>query len=92
MYYVYILTNKKHGTLYTGVTNNLKRRIWEHKNLLLRGFTEKYKLKNLVYFEQTENILGARNRERRLKRWPREWKIKIIEKQNPQWKDLFPHI
>lgn len=88
-YYVYILASKKNGVLYIGVTNNLLRRVYEHKNKLVKGFTEKYFVDKLVYFEQTDSIDAAINREKQLKRWKREWKIELIEKMNPEWKDLY---
>lgn len=87
-YYIYILTNRKNGTLYIGVTNNLMRRIYEHKNGIIKGFTKKYNLDKLVYFEQTTDINAAILREKRLKKWNRDWKIKLIESINPEWKDL----
>jgi len=87
-YFVYILSNKKRGTLYIGVTNNLIRRLYEHKNGLSDGFTKKYNIKILVYFEATSNILSALEREKKLKKWNRAWKINLIEKMNPEWKDL----
>jgi putative endonuclease len=77
------------GTLYIGVTNNLRRRVYEHKNGLIEGFTKKYNVNRLVYYEQTENIEGAIQREKRLKKWNRQWKIELIEQINPDWKDLF---
>jgi len=88
-YYVYILTNKKQGTLYIGVTNNLERRVYEHKNDLVNGFTKKYNLKILVYYEITSDVTSAIAREKKLKKWNRQWKIDLIEKMNPEWKDLF---
>jgi len=87
-YYVYILANQPNGTLYVGVTNNLERRIFEHKKSLVKGFTSKYKIHTLVYYEQTEDIHAALQREKQLKKWNRRWKIELIEKDNPQWKDL----
>ncbi len=87
-YFVYILSNKKRGTLYIGVTNNFIRRLYEHKNGLSDGFTKKYNIKILVYFEATSNILSAFEREKKLKKWNRAWKINLIEKMNPEWKDL----
>ncbi len=87
-YFVYILSNKKRGTLYIGVTNNFIRRLYEHKNGLSDGFTKKYNIKILVYFEATSNILSALEREKKLKKWNRAWKINLIEKMNPEWKDL----
>ena len=88
-FYVYILTNKRNGTLYIGVTNNLQRRVYEHKNNLKKGFTKKHQLHHLVYFESTEDIRSALQREKQLKKWERGWKIELIEKNNPQWKDLY---
>ena len=87
-YCVYILTNKNNKVLYIGVTGNLKRRISEHKNKTFKGFTEKYNCDKLVYFEQTENIMSALEREKQLKKWRREKKNNLIEKSNPNWKDL----
>jgi len=87
-FYVYILTNKKYGTLYIGVTNNLERRIYEHRNKLVAGFTKKYNLDKLVYFEETNSIVIAINREKQLKKWNRQWKLELINKENPSWKDL----
>ncbi len=88
-YYVYILTNKYRGTLYTGVTNDLQRRIKERKEKLIAGFTKRYSLTKLVYVEAFEHIEDALNAEKRLKRWHREWKIDLIEKNNSLWKDLY---
>jgi len=87
-YYVYILTNKKHGTLYIGVTNDLMRRIYEHKNKIFKGFTKKYNLTKLVYYAETNDISAAITEEKRMKKWYRKWKIELIEKENPDWKDL----
>jgi putative endonuclease len=91
-YFIYILASKRNGTLYIGITSNLTKRVWEHKNNLIEGFTKKYNVHNLVYFEQTENVQSALLREKQLKKWKREWKIKLIEKNNPQWKDLYEKI
>ena len=91
-YYAYMLTNKRNGTLYVGVTNNLKRRIFEHKNKLIKGFTEKHNLNRLVYFEQHTDIREALGREKRLKKWKRSWKLELIEKTNPEWGDLAEEI
>ena len=86
-YYVYIMTNKSR-TLYTGVTNNLMRRVYEHKNKLIPGFTSKYNIKILVYYEITTSIHAALGREKQIKGWLRAKKITLIESINPQWKDL----
>ena len=87
-YFVYILSNKKRGTIYIGVTNNLIRRLYEHKNGLINGFTKRYNIKTLVYFEMTFDIKSAIEREKKLKKWNRAWKIALIEKANPEWEDL----
>jgi len=87
-YYVYILANKKNGTLYIGVTNNLERRMYEHKNGLIEGFTNKYNIKKLVYFETTDDVYSALQREKCLKKWKRAWKIRLIEESNKNWSDL----
>ncbi|MBM4167125.1 MAG: GIY-YIG nuclease family protein [Ignavibacteria bacterium] len=91
-YYVYILASKKNGTLYTGVTNNLIRRVDEHKRNIVKGFTEKYNVHNLVYFEEWLDIREAITREKRIKKWRRQWKVELIEKENPEWLDLFPKL
>ncbi len=88
-YYVYLLASKKNGTLYLGVTSNLIKRVYEHKNNLVSGFTQKYKIHNLVYYETTDDINSAITREKQLKKWKRAWKIELIEKNNPGWKDLY---
>lgn len=88
-YYVYILASKRNGTLYIGVTNDLVRRVYEHKEGLVEGFTKKYKVDRLVYFEETNDVESAITREKRLKKWNRQWKIELIEKENPEWKDLY---
>jgi putative endonuclease len=87
-YYVYILASKRRGTLYIGVTNNLIRRMREHKNGVVEGFTKKYKVHNLVYYQQCEDIESVIQREKELKAWHREWKIRLVEETNPLWKDL----
>ena len=87
-YYVYILTNKNHTVLYIGVTNNLKRRIKEHKDKINEGFTKKYNVDKLVYFEKHQYINKAIKREKQLKKWRRQWKENLIHDMNPDWKDL----
>ena len=88
-YYIYILASKFNGTLYIGVTNNLIKRIYEHKNNIADGFTKKYAIHNLVYYESYDSIENAIIREKQLKKWNRAWKINLIEKLNPKWKDLY---
>ena len=85
---VYILTNRKNNVLYIGVTGNLVKRIYEHKNKQVSGFTEKYNVDKLIYFEQTENVHSALRREKQLKNWKREWKNELISKSNPNWVEL----
>jgi putative endonuclease len=92
MYFVYILASAKNGTLYIGVTNNLVRRIYEHKNNLTKGFTERYSVDKLVHFEQFDDIHNAIQREKCLKKWNRAWKIRLIERTNPGWHDLYDSI
>ena len=87
-YYVYILASKKHGVLYIGVTNNLKRRVFEHKENRNKGFSWRYNVKRLVYYETYSSIRDAIVREKRLKKWNRTWKVELIEKENPDWEDL----
>jgi putative endonuclease len=87
-FFVYILASKRNGTLYVGVTNNLARRMLEHKGKLVAGFTRKYGVDLLVYFEAFDSVLEARAREHSMKRWRRAWKIKLIEGLNPNWDDL----
>ena len=86
--FVYILASRRNGTLYIGVTNDLVRRVTEHKGKLVPGFTRKYGVDQLVYFEEFASITEARAREHVLKRWHRDWKIALIEKMNPQWRDI----
>lgn len=88
MYYVYILASKKNGVLYIGVTSDLNKRVYEHKNHLHKGFTDKYFVGKLVYFEETPDVKSAILREKQMKKWNREWKIRLIEESNPDWKDL----
>lgn len=91
-YYVYILASQKNGTLYVGVTNDLIKRVWQHKNKVADGFTKKYGIDKLVYYEATENIESAILREKQLKKWNRAWKIRIIHEMNPEWNDLYNEI
>ena len=90
--YVYIITNEKNGTLYIGVTNNLVRRVYEHKNKLLDGFSSKYDLNRLVYFEVFDDEENVIKREKQLKRYNRNWKKDLIEKSNPEWNDLYDEV
>jgi len=87
-YYVYILSNKKKVTLYIGVTSNLLQRLYQHKYKLLKGFTSKYSIDKLVYFEEYNDVRQAIYREKKLKAWNRTWKIELIEKENKEWNDL----
>jgi putative endonuclease len=87
-FFIYIMANKRNGTIYIGVTNNLARRIYEHREGLVEGFTSRYGLKMLVYYEVFDSISLAIQRETSLKRWPRRWKLALIEKTNPRWNDL----
>jgi len=89
---VYILASKYHGTLYTGVTSNLLKRVWEHKNDLVEGFTRKYGVHALVWYELHETMESAIQREKAIKNWKRSWKINSIEKNNPQWLDLYASL
>jgi putative endonuclease len=86
---VYILASKRNGTLYIGVSSGLVKRIWEHKNNLVEGFTKRYGIHQLVWYEQHENMESAIEREKRLKEWKRKWKLELIESTNPDWKDLY---
>ncbi len=91
-YYVYILASKKYGVLYIGVTDNLIKRIYQHKQKLVEGFTKKYNINKLVYYEITSDIKSAIWREKCLKKWNRKWKIELIEKNNPIWNDLYDKL
>ena len=91
-YVVYILASKKNGVLYIGVTGNLIKRAWEHKNNCVEGFTKKYFVHRLVYYEVTTDVESAIRREKQLKKWNRDWKIKLIEEDNPNWEDLYNRI
>ena len=90
--YVYIITNKVNTSVYVGVTNDLVRRIWEHKNKIIKGFTSKYNLNKLVYYEIYDDEISAITREKRLKQYNREWKNDLINKFNPSWRDLYNEI
>ncbi|MEZ5615425.1 MAG: GIY-YIG nuclease family protein [Rhodocyclaceae bacterium] len=89
---VYILAGKKNGTLYIGVTSDLMKRVWEHKNDLVEGFTKEYGVHRLVYFEMLEDMASAIQREKQLKKWNRDWKIELIERDNPEWRDLYDSL
>jgi putative endonuclease len=88
LYSVYIMTNKPHGVLYVGMTSNLSRRMWQHKTGYYHGFTWRYNLHHLVYVEHHHDVWEAIRRERRLKHWPRRWKVDLIKSMNPEWRDL----
>ncbi|MFM9911908.1 MAG: GIY-YIG nuclease family protein [Methylophilaceae bacterium] len=90
--YVYILANERNGTLYIGVTSNLLSRVWQHKNDVADGFTKKYQVHRLVWYEAHENMLSAITREKTLKYWQRMWKIRLIEQMNPNWLDLYSQL
>jgi putative endonuclease len=91
-FYVYILSSKRNGTLYTGVTSNLVKRIYEHKNDLVEGFTKKYHVHCLVWYELHESAESAITREKQIKKWKRGWKLRLIEQKNPDWDDLYESI
>jgi putative endonuclease len=91
-YFVYFLTNKPRGTLYVGVTNNLVRRVYEHREGVVRGFTKQYGLKQLVHFERYDTPYLAIQREKNIKHWPRVWKLQLVESSNPKWRDLYNDI
>ena len=91
-YYIYIMASKKNGTLYLGVTSDLARRVWQHKNDAHEGFTKKYGVHHLVWYEETPDIEAAILREKQMKKWRRQWKIELIEKENHHWKDLYEDL
>ena len=91
-YYVYLLASKKHGTLYLGVTNDIVRRVHEHRTKVVKGFTSRYDVHKLVWFEIYDDVVTAIAWEKELKKWRRDWKIRLIEEQNPGWTDLYPGI
>jgi putative endonuclease len=90
--WIYMMTNRPNGTLYVGVTDNLARRAWEHREGLVGGFTKQYGLKRLVYYENYADIRTARQREQNLKHYPRAWKVRLILLNNPGWDDLYEHV
>jgi len=92
LYFVYILASRRNGTLYIGVTNNVMRRAWEHRNDFIEGFTKKYGVHTLVWYESYEDIHAAIAREKRLKRWNRAWKIRLIEEKNSGWNDIYERL
>jgi putative endonuclease len=89
---VYILASRKNGTLYIGVTSDLAKRVWQHKTSLVDGFTKKYKIDKLMYYEMHENAESAIQREKQIKKWNRRWKLRLIEKANSIWRDLYEDI
>ena len=91
-YFVYILASHMYGTLYIGITSNLARRVWEHKNDLVDGFSKEYGVHRLVWYEIHEDVLAAITREKQLKKWNRDWKVNLIQKMNPEWRDLYADI
>jgi putative endonuclease len=91
-YHVYLLASRRQGTLYVGVTNDLIRRVYQHKEGLIDGFTQRYAVKTLVWFESTGSVEAAISREKQIKNWKRAWKIALIEKSNPEWRDLYPEL
>ena len=91
-YYVYILASQKNGTLYVGVTSNLTKRVYEHKHNFIDGFTKKYNVHDLVYYEHCSEVEEAILREKQIKKWNRKWKLRLIEEKNPAWSDLYNEI
>ena len=91
-YYTYILFNQRNGTLYIGVTNHLVKRVYEHKQHIFKGFTDKYDIDKLAYYEIHDDINEAIKREKQLKAWKRSWKLELIESHNPDWKDLYDYL
>ncbi|MCB9991462.1 MAG: GIY-YIG nuclease family protein [Rhodospirillales bacterium] len=91
-FYVYILSSTHNRVLYIGVTSDLPKRVWEHKNRVIKGFTEKYNVDRLVYYEVYNDSESAIKRERNMKEWKRDWKVQLIEKENPEWQDLYKTI
>ncbi|MDO8282429.1 MAG: GIY-YIG nuclease family protein [Thermodesulfovibrionia bacterium] len=91
-FYVYILSNKRNGTLYTGITSDLIKRVYEHKNNLVDGFTKKHNIHRLIWYENHKSPEAAITREKQIKKWKRIWKLELIEKENPEWNDLYENI
>ena len=91
-YYVYIMASRRNGTLYVGVTNNLIRRVYQHRTGAVEGFTKKHDVKRLVYFEETSDVRSALQREKNIKHWSRAWKLALIEEANPDWEDLYDKL
>jgi putative endonuclease len=91
-YYLYIMASKRNGTLYTGVTSDLVRRVWQHKSGEVKGFTSRYKVSQLVYYETHGDIVQAIKREKNIQAWKRDWKLQLIRKNNPNWNDLYLSI
>ena len=91
-YYVYILASRKDGAIYVGVTNDIARRIYEHRTKVIKGFTSKYNITRLVWFEIYDDPISAISREKELKKWKKAWKVQLIESQNPRWNDLYESI
>jgi putative endonuclease len=92
MFFVYLLASKPHGTLYVGGTSDLRRRVWEHRNKVVPGFTARYAVGRLVWYEVHESLESAILREKQIKEWKRAWKISLIEQDNPRWEDIYPGI
>lgn len=88
-YYVYIMASRKDGVLYIGITSNIQKRVWEHRRGYGEGFTKSYLVRKVVYIEQCSDVMSAIEREKKLKKWKRQYKVNLIEKENPEWKDLY---
>jgi putative endonuclease len=91
-YFVYLMASGKNGTLYVGVTNDLVRRVHEHKSGVMKGFTDRYRVHDLVWFESTPSVTAAIHKEKQIKNWKRGWKVALIVKDNPRWLDLYPEL
>lgn len=92
MFWVYILASRRNGTLYVGVTRDLVNRVWQHKNDVIEGFTKRYGVHTLVWYESTSYLMAAVQKEKQVKKWNRAWKLRLIEQTNPEWKDLFAEL